>query len=241
MAITRLGLNDPEQSEKPVPLITAALLASMTISISTIVLFSWIADEMLEGDTARFDESIRSLVHSFASPTLTHLMFGMSFMGAAGMIALLLVAVGLFAWKRWWRGIGWLLITMLGATILDITLKHGFHRARPEPFFGTLPQTYSFPSGHSLFSFCFYGVLAGLINARIRSWWLRIVLFVTAATMIGMIGLSRVYLGVHYPSDVVAGYLAGAIWVSTMVVADRLRRTRQGVKVATVPTDAAEE
>src|SRR5690348_4649101 len=111
MAITRLGLNDPEQSEKPVPLITAALLASLTISISTLVLFSWIADEMREGDTLRFDQSIRGFVHSFASPALTHFMFGMSFMGATGMIALLLIAIGLFAWKRWWRGIGWLLIT----------------------------------------------------------------------------------------------------------------------------------
>ena len=240
MAITRLGLNDPEQSDKPVPLITAALLASLTISISTLVLFSWIADEMREGDTLRFDQSIRGFVHSFASPALTHFMFGMSFMGATGMIALLLIAIGLFAWKRWWRGIGWLLITMLGATVLDITLKHGFHRARPEPFFGALPHTYSFPSGHSLFSFCFYGVLAGLINARVRSWWLRVVLFVAAAGMIGLIGLSRIYLGVHYPSDVLAGYLAGAIWVSTMALVDRLRRTRQGVKVATVPDDRAE-
>ncbi len=240
MAITRLGLNDPEQSDKPVSLITAALIGSLTISISTIVLFSWIANEMREGDTVRFDQNIRSFVHSFASPALTHFMFAMSFMGAAGMMVLLMIAIGLFAWKQWWRGIGWLLITMAGATILDITLKHGFHRTRPEPFFGALPHTYSFPSGHSLFSFCFYGVLAGLINARIRSWWLRVVLFSTAAVIISLIGLSRVYLGVHYPSDVLAGYLAGAIWVSTMVLVDRLRRTRQGVKLATVPDDRAE-
>src|SRR4029079_16939452 len=142
MAITRLGLNDPEQSEKPVRLITAALLGSLTISILTLVLFSWIADERREGDTARFDEGIRSFVHSFASPGLTHFMFGMSFMGATGMIALLVAAVGLFAWKRWWRGAGWLLVTMVGAGILDTTLKYGFHRARPEPFFGALPRTY---------------------------------------------------------------------------------------------------
>jgi undecaprenyl-diphosphatase len=51
---------------------------------------------------------------------------------------------------------------------------------------------------------------------------------------VGGIGLSRIYLGVHYPSDVIAGYLAGAIWVSTMVTVDRLRKTRSGLKLATV-------
>lgn len=236
MVFTRLGLSDPEQTEKPVSLITAALLLSLAVAVSTLVLFSWIASEMREGDTLLFDNNIREWVHQFSSPLLTKFMFGMSFMGAAGMIILLIAAVVFFAMKGWRRGIVWLALTMAGAFVLDVTLKYGFHRARPVPFFGVLPHTYSFPSGHSLFSFCFYGVLVGLINARVRSLWLRIVLFLAAALMIGLIGLSRIYLGVHYPSDVLAGYLAGAIWVSTMIAMDRLRKTRYGVEVATVPT-----
>jgi undecaprenyl-diphosphatase len=234
MAITRLGLSDPEQSEKPVPQITAALVLSLAVAVCAILLFSWIAGEMREGDTAAFDNHIRMWVHSFASPGMTKFMFAMSFMGAGGMVVLMAAAVVLFAVKGWKRALGWLTLTMVGALVLDLALKYAFHRSRPVPFFGAVPHTYSFPSGHALFSFCFYGVMAGLINARVRSLWLRIVVFSVAALMIGLIGLSRIYLGVHYPSDVIAGYLAGAIWVSTMVMMDRVSKTRKGLKVAMI-------
>jgi undecaprenyl-diphosphatase len=71
-------------------------------------------------------------------------------------------------------------------------------------------------------SFCFYGVLAGLYSARIRSRSARILAWIVSAALIAGIGLSRIYLGVHYPTDVVAGYLAGAVWVSTLLFVDRL-------------------
>src|SRR5260370_36869525 len=102
---------------------------------------------------------------------------------------------------------------MGGALVLDLALKYAFHRPRPVPFFGAAPHSWSFPSGHSLFSFCIYGVLAGLFIARVKSWPLKIAIWCAAAALIGMIGLSRIYLGVHYPSDVLAGYLAWAGWV----------------------------
>ncbi len=232
MAITRLGLNDPEQSEKPASLISVLLSASLAITVLALIALSWMASEMLEGETVRFDANIRGFVHSFASPGLTSVMFGLSFMGSAGMIAILAAAVILFVAKKWYRALGWLALTMAGALVIDLAMKYGFHRTRPVPFFGNVPHTYSFPSGHALFSFCFYGVMAGLINARVRSHWLRVAVWTLAVLLAASIGLSRIYLGVHYPSDVLAGYLAGTIWVSTMITADRLRKTRSGVKVA---------
>jgi hypothetical protein len=101
-----------------------------------------------------------------------------------------------------------MVVTILGALVLDLSLKYAFHRPRPVPFFVPAPYTYSFPSGHSLFSFCFYGVLAGLLTRRIRSRRWRVLIWTLAALLVATIGLSRVYLGVHYPSDVIAGYLA---------------------------------
>jgi undecaprenyl-diphosphatase len=68
----------------------------------------------------------------------------------------------------------------------------------------------------------------------VRSHWLRVLVWFVAAVMVAGIGLSRIYLGVHYPSDVMAAYLAGTIWVSTMITMDRLRKLRSGLKVATV-------
>lgn len=234
MAITRLGLNDPEHSDKPASLIAVILSLSLGITVLAIVLFSWIADEMREGDTMRFDDNVRSFVHSFSSPGTTKFMFAMSFMGAGGLAIMLIAAVILCVVKKWYRALGWLALTLAGAAVLSVTLKYGFHRARPDVFFGALPHSYSFPSGHSLFAFCFYGVMAGLINARVRSLWLRVTVFSIASLMVALIGLSRIYLGVHYPSDVIAGYLAGAIWVSTMITMDRIHKTRRGLKIDTV-------
>ncbi len=240
MAITRLGLNDPELSEKPASLISVILSLSLAVTVLALILFSWIATEMREGDTVRFDNNVRSFVHSFSSPATTKFMFAMSFMGAVGLFIMLLAAVLLCLIKKWYRAFGWLALTLLGAGILSVTLKYGFHRARPEAFFGTLPHSYSFPSGHALFSFCFYGVMAGLINARVHSRWLRVVVVSMAAMMVALIGLSRIYLGVHYPSDVIAGYLTGAIWVSTMITMDRIHKTRRGLKIDTVANDPAQ-
>ena len=78
-----------------------------------------------------------------------------------------------------------------------------------------------------MFSFCFYGVLAGLLTRRIRSRMLRVLIWTLAAVLLAAIGLSRIYLGVHYPSDVMAGYLAASLWVSTLVALDRVRVQRK--------------
>ena len=234
MAITRLGLNDPEQAPKPVGLITAVVLTSLAAAVAALALFTWISGEMLEGDTAHFDAAVRNAVHGFASPTVTAVMRFITEMGSPGLAVIAVISVGLFLARGWKRAAGWILVSLAGATVLSVALKYGFHRPRPVPFFGAVPHSYSFPSGHSLFSFCFYGVLAGLITARVRSLWLRVLVWGSAAVLVFAIGLSRIYLGVHYPSDVVAGYLAATVWVSSLVVADRIRKTRKGLKLATV-------
>lgn len=234
MAITQLYLNDPEQAPKPVGFITAVLLTSLAAGVGALVLFTWIAEEMMEGATARFDMSVRMWVHGFASPGMTAAMKFITELGSLGLFIAFAIALAAFLARGWKRGAMWLALSIAGAAILSVVLKHGFHRPRPVPFFGVAPHSYSFPSGHSLFSLCFYGTLAGLINARVRSLWLRVLVWAAAALLVFAIGLSRIYLGVHYPSDVVAGYLAALVWVSALVVADRVHKTRKGLTVATV-------
>src|SRR5260370_1340127 len=90
------------------------------------------------------------------------------------------------------------------------------------------PSSYSFPSGHALASFCFYGALAAILVTRLRSRRIRIALWTSSAVIILLIGLSRIYLGVHYTTDVLAGFAAALIW--TVVVAfveQRLALRRQ--------------
>jgi phosphatidylglycerophosphatase B len=219
-------VSGPEEVPKPTPLFEAVVVLSLAVSLLSLVLFAWLGREMLEGDTLRFDDAVRSWVHQFASPGLTRTMTFISSMGSRILLAQLFVVLLVFAWLRWRRAAIWLAITMGGALLLEITLKWVYHRQRPVAFFGDLPHSYSFPSGHALTSLCFYGVLAGLLSARIKPLPWRIALWGVAVLLIIAIGLSRIYLGVHYPSDVLAGYLAATVWVTGIIVLDHVRKVR---------------
>ena len=204
------------------------LFAGLLSAIAVLFFFGWLADEMLEGDTRRFDDAVRNFVHGFASPALTTVMQTASFLGSTlfltGFGVIIVIALYL---SRHRRGAILFALTTIGASVLLVALKLAFKRARPEPFFDTiLPASYSFPSGHSLGSSCFYAALAVILTTRIKSVRLRIVIWSAAAAMILLVGISRIYLGVHYPSDVVAGYAVGLIWVITIAVGDKLVHTK---------------
>jgi undecaprenyl-diphosphatase len=225
MALDR-QFTGPENAPETTLLVEGPLI-SLAIAVLAILLFAWLADNVVDRHTIAFDSSVRAAVHAHATPRLTRLMFAVSFLGSGGLIASAVLAFALFQHFQWRRAAIWLVVTLAGALVLDLMLKLAFHRARPVPFFGPVPSTYSFPSGHALFSFCFYGVLAGLLAVRVRSMPARVLIWLTAALLVASIGLSRIYLGVHYPSDVIAGYLAGTIWAASMVALDRWRRRRK--------------
>jgi undecaprenyl-diphosphatase len=221
------SLPEPERQTDSLEFLEAGTAVILTIAVGALFLFGWLAEEMLKGATLRFDLAVRDWVHQFASPAMTRAMTATSLLGYKVLIIALLVAIAVFLFVGWRRAAGWLAITMAGALALDVALKFAFRRPRPQVFFGVAPHSYSFPSGHALCSFCFYGVLAGLIAARTRSRALRVAVGVIAATLVVAIGLSRIYLGMHYASDVVAGYLAAAVWVSGLLVLDRWRKVRR--------------
>jgi undecaprenyl-diphosphatase len=202
-----------------------SLIISLVCSAFFLILFAWLSEEVFEGDLKRFDFAVRMKVHEFFSPQLTKFMQDMTFLGSIGFLtALFAIIVTVWLLKGMKRPAVWLMIAVGGSVILDVSLKLSFHRTRPVPFVGAVPLTYSFPSGHALSSFCFYGVLAGLLCARIQSRAIRMLIWVAAATLVLAIGLSRIYLGVHYPTDVIAGYIAAAAWVSTLLFVGRAQR-----------------
>ena len=218
----------PERAPEPEVLKTP--IVSLALALLATFLFAWLAENVIAQHTVAFDSLVRSGVHRYASPPLTRVMFAISFMGSTGLFVPVVLGLALFGYFRWRRAAVWLLITLAGALVLDLALKAAFHRPRPTPFFGPVPRSYSFPSGHSLFSFCFYGVLAGLLASRTRSNFLGALIWAIAAGLVLAIGLSRIYLGVHYPSDVFAGYLVGAIFTASMVSVDRVRQNRRLVR-----------
>lgn len=220
-------LPKPAASQKLNIIFEAAVFASLTVAVLSLFLFAWIGDSVAHDRTASFDLAIRNQVHAFASPALDKTMVFISFLGGSGLTAAVILSVIAFRWLHWRRAMLWMIVTILGALVLNLSLKYAFHRHRPTPFFVSIPHTYSFPSGHSLFSFCFYSVLAGLLTRRLKSTLARILIWILAVLLVAAIGLSRIYLGVHYPSDVIAGYLAASLWVSTLVTLDRVRVQRK--------------
>jgi undecaprenyl-diphosphatase len=219
-------LPELETAPKPLPVLETVTLISLGVAVLSLFLFAWIAENVSHDRTANFDHYVRMQIHEYASPGLTKVMIATSFLGGDGLTIAAILAFVVFLYFHWRRATLWLVVTILGALVLDLTLKYAFHRARPTPFFVNLPRTYSFPSGHALFSFCFYGVLAGLLIGRVQSRLVRNLIWTAAAILVAAIGFSRIYLGVHYPSDVIAGYLAASLWVSTLMALDRLRVRR---------------
>ena len=203
------------------------LIVGLLIAAGFLLFFGWLAEEVFEGETKIFDEAVRNFVHGFAAPPLTALMKFFSFLGSPLFLVILgVVVVAVFLYLKYKRAVALFLITMLGEIALDPALKTYFGRARPAAFFDyPIPLSFSFPSGHAFGSLCFYGILAWLIIARTANKKIRMAIAAAAFTLIFFIGLSRIYLGVHYPSDVLAGYAAGSFWVGVVALTDaRLRR-----------------
>jgi len=195
--------------------ISLSLLLGLAAAIGALVFFGWLTDEVLEGDSRHFDEVTRAAVHQLASPAMTLIMRFLSFVGSTIVLTIgTIIVVVWFAMRKWGREAKLFTATMIGGGLLNVTLKLTFKRARPEPFFDlTPPETYSFPSGHSLASACFFGALAALLTARIKNRRTKLIVWIVCAAMFLSIGFSRIYLGVHHTTDVIAGFVAALIWI----------------------------
>jgi undecaprenyl-diphosphatase len=133
-------------------------------------------------------------------------------------IVVLVAAVILFLRRAWVEALG-LIAAFAGAGALDAILKLWFHRDRPSVQWALAREsTFSFPSGHAMLSLVVYGMILYLILRLSHSRLLDVAVSLIALPLILAIGVSRVYLGVHYPSDILAGYLAGAIWLLAVIV-----------------------
>jgi undecaprenyl-diphosphatase len=190
---------------------------SIAAAVLTLCCFIALATAVAQGLTMPFDEASRAALHSFAVPRLTHWMQLVTVFGSQ--LILLSVtacsAAALLALGRREAALR-LAVVMGGAELAMRILKEAFHRPRPDPFFGALsPDSYSFPSGHALLSMSCYGALVILLRARLPRALLAPA-YVATALLILAIGISRVYLGVHYSSDVIGGFLIAAAWLTAL-------------------------
>ncbi|MGQ9365519.1 phosphatase PAP2 family protein [Azospirillum sp. ST 5-10] len=209
-------------------------LVLLLLAAGSIWSFVVLADEVAEGETQAFDRAVLLALRTAQDPSdplgprwLEELGRDMTALGSMGFLTLLTLAViGYLAMRRLWRAIALLVVSVGGGMLVSTVLKMVFERPRPDLVpHGAYVYTASFPSGHSMMSAVTYLTLGALLariepNPRIKAYVLTM-----AAVVAVLVGISRVYLGVHWPTDVLAGWTVGAGWaLAVWLVARWLQR-----------------
>jgi undecaprenyl-diphosphatase len=214
------------------PALELRLLAPVLALSVLVTLFIKIAGEVLEGDARAYDLLILQLCRVPGHPDLPigpqWLQEGirdLTALGSPSVLVLTVCAVWGFLMLARQRFMAWLTMGSAGGGVLmAMLLKSLFTRARPDAAFHSMLATgYSFPSGHAMMSAVVFLTLAALVARITPRWHLRAYALGAAAVLTGLVGLSRIYLGVHWASDVAAGWAAGAAWaLLCWLLADRL-------------------
>lgn len=180
------------------------------------LLFSALALLVVHRITQPLDVAVLLAIHQITSPLLTQVALALSLVGGPWWLAFYLAILIALLWRAPYRGsIAFPVLSLGGGALWSDGFKQLFQRARPDVFSPFSHEvTYSFPSGHAALSLCFFGSLIVLVWLYLRRTGLKVALTALLATLILAIGLSRLYLGVHYPSDVLGGYVAGIAWIS---------------------------
>lgn len=189
--------------------------------ISLICLIGFGATALLVSDKriARLDNAIITLVRQLESPAMTNIMKFFTYIGGGLPATVISLLVLFFLYKVLHHRKELILFigVVLGSELLNLALKFIFHRARPDLHRIVNASGFSFPSGHSMAAFSLYGVIAFLLWRHIPTSFGRGMLICLSVFMIGAIGVSRIYLGVHYPSDVIGGFLASGCWLAISI------------------------
>ncbi|SDN37631.1 undecaprenyl-diphosphatase [Fictibacillus solisalsi] len=204
------------------PLIpTLLLLAGFGLATACLLIFAELSEDVLEKKTFGFDPVIIDAVRSYSSPAMDRIMLVFTEIGSKLALGILVAAGMLWLWlkrKNIW-GMLFFLIAVGGGGLLNLILKGAFQRKRPhtDPIVEALG--FSFPSGHAMGSLVYYGFLGYLVVRSKRTAGIKFLWAFLFGAVIILIGISRIYLGVHYPSDVIAGYAAGLVWLLLCVAA----------------------
>lgn len=190
------------------------LTVGLALSMALLWAFAELADEVLEGDTVAFDTAILDWVHAHRTEWLDRSAIELTALGSAVVLWVYAFGLSILLWhlgKHRYVALIWLAST--GSLVLNQTLKALFGRSRPEEFRWLVDVgRLSFPSGHAMNSMVFYTVASYALGHVVGRGAARTATYAFGAALIGIVGFTRIYLGVHYPSDVLAGYAAGYVW-----------------------------
>jgi undecaprenyl-diphosphatase len=190
------------------------LLSGAAIAVVLTWAFSEVAEQVRAGSTQGIDDAVMRWMGTHQSPGVQAVMLEITSLGTSAVVAMIVFIAGLFLWLNQHKHSAILLIAAtLGGMVLDSLLKIGFNRPRPQFFtWGTQVMGASFPSGHAMASTIVYSTVAYLAARLQQNVASRILTMSMAALIILVICCSRLYLGVHYPTDVLAGVIIGLAW-----------------------------
>jgi undecaprenyl-diphosphatase len=207
----------------------------VTIGVLVILLGSWAFSEIaadLGPSTPQvlLDHRVADWFHAQATPQLTVAMRAISWLGCVPALTLFSSALAVFfVMRRGWYRLVALVLTMAGGGLLNVLLKHFFHRQRPvfENPLVTI-STFGFPSGHAMGATLLYGLLALIALRFVRRMWARAVIVAGAILLVALIGLTRIYLGAHFLTDVLAAVAIGSAWLAfAWATAETFRKRRR--------------
>lgn len=196
------------------------ILVLMICAVAVWAFFE-ISDQVMAGSTAALDRAVllalrnpADLADPLGPSWIEEMMRDFTGLGGVGVLTLITVgAVGYLVLLKKYRAALAVTVAVVGGIILSTLVKMGFDRPRPDLVsHGSYVYTASFPSGHSMMAAVVYLTLAAMVARVQSSWRVKIYLLTSALTITLLVGASRVYLGVHYPTDVLAGWAAGAAW-----------------------------
>ncbi|HEV7332658.1 MAG TPA: phosphatase PAP2 family protein [Flavisolibacter sp.] len=199
-----------------VALLSVEMLLIIVLFLASLLSFAYLIRRVIVLQNTGFDEEVFNFLQSYVSETNNKVMLALTFLGTHNFLIpanLVLIAYFLFIRKHKWYSIKVpaIALTSLG---LMFGLKHFFGRPRPDVPLLFEANGLSFPSGHALFSVTFYGLLVYIIYKGVKNAALRWGLIVFLVVLMLLIGFSRVYLRVHYATDVIAGFCVGFMWLA---------------------------
>jgi undecaprenyl-diphosphatase len=224
------------------------LVIGVVIAIAGTLAFAELGEWVQKGVTQQFDVAVLEWMRQHHSPLLTQIATELTYLGTGSVVFMIVAVAALFLWHTEHKHSARLLLAAVaGNIILNGMLKLAFHRPRPDVFeWQTTAVSSSFPSGHAMSATVCYGTVAYLVMRLQKHHWSRVLTGTGAAVLILLICATRLYLGVHYPSDVIAGILVGLAWAgfcmatleASLVIARR-RAPRAVVEERRAPTESA--
>jgi membrane-associated phospholipid phosphatase len=204
------------------PLIAAIGTVGLATCLVILLGLGWLFQEVWEKEAFSFDTTALLWIHQWSNPVLDAVMLKITTLGNPEFVVVVVIlTLGWLWWSRRRFQAKVFAIACLGALILNQELKLFFTKARPQLWPRLITEsTFSFPSGHALGSLVLYGFLAYVLAEQFPrlSYWI----YGIAVGIIASIGASRLYLGVHWPTDILAGYAVGFLWLMICITMLRL-------------------